>query len=396
MFRMDRSKGNMKQRIDYLEAEVKRVRKLYEKTLKYQELDPEVSLLQARKSAEAICKSIYVKEGLHKNQNKPLSKLMLNEIIHLLERNSILPDYIKINLRTIQAFGNYGSHYQPEENGFITADYIKPCLLSLATVFNWYVKEYYDNLNPKLLVEKDSEKDFEERGISTSGNNEETAVANNNTIKVVGNHAPPYRIFESKQANGFYFDIIKIIAERIKIDVTFIKKPYKTTLSMMKKGDADLMVGPNKTEEREKFMIFSQTTLPRERKGFYVHIKGKPILAYEDLYDRFLIVSRGKYYTDQIESDHGLKKITVSDYTQGFRLLVNDRAYVMIMPEKEGDYLVEKDDYDVFVSPFYLEGKPSHIAMSKKSKHIGLVDKIEKMLNELENEGVCEEVMHYY
>ena len=393
---MNNSKGNLKQCIDYLEAEVKRVRKLYEKTLKYQDLDPEVSLLQARKSAEAICKSIYVKEGLHKKQGKPLSKLMLNEVIQSLERNNILPDYIKINLRTIQAFGNYGSHYQPEENGIITADYIKPCLLSLATVFNWYVKEYYDSLNLELLVEKDFDKESEEKSISTSITDQNTAAANTETIKVVGNHAPPYRIFEDNKVTGFYFDIMKIIAERLKVDVTFIKKPYKTAFTMMKNGEADIMVGPNKTEEREKFMIFSRTVLPRERKGFFVHIKGKPILSYEDLYDRLLIVSRGKYYSDRIETDPGLKKITVSDYTQGFQLIENDSGYVMVMPEQEGEYIIEKEDYDVFVSPFYLEGSPSHIAISKKSRHKELLNKIEKVMDEIEKEGICEEIMHYY
>ncbi len=393
---MDNSKGNVKQCIEYLEAEVKRVRKLYEKTLKYQDLDPEVSLLQARKSAEAICKSIYFKEGLHKKKGKPLSRLMLNEVIQALERDNILPDYIKINLRTIQAFGNYGSHYQPEENGVITADYIKPCLLGLATVFNWYVKEYYDNQNLELLVENEPDRESEGKGASTSITDQDIAAVNTDTIKIVGNQAPPYRIFKEKKATGFYFDIMKKIAERLKFEATFIKKPYKTALTMMKNGEADIMVGPNKTEEREKFMIFSRAVLPRERKGFFVHIKGKPILAYEDLYDRLLVVSRGKFYNDQIDVDPGLKKITVSDYIQGFQLLGNDSAYVMVIPEKEGEYIIDEKDYDVYVSPFYLEGRPSHISLSKKSRQKELFEKIDKVLDEFNKVGICEEIMHYY
>ena len=275
------SNGKLKHRIYYLEAEIKRVRKLYEKTLKYQDLDPEVSLFQARKSAEAICKSIYIKEGLHKQKEKQLSKLMLNDIIQLLERNNVLPDYIKINLRTIQAFGNYGSHYQPEENGVITAEYIKPCLLGLATVFNWYVKEYYDNRDFELLVDKESNNGHEENKNTGSITAQDAAVVNKETIKVVGNHAPPYRIFGDNKKAGIYFDIMKEIADRLKLTVTFNKKPYKTALNMMKNGEADLMVGPNKTEERERFMIFSRAEFPRERKGFFVHFKGKQILAYE-------------------------------------------------------------------------------------------------------------------
>ena len=165
---------------------------------------------------------------------------------------------------------------------------------------------------------------------------------------------------------------------------------------MMKDGQADMMAGPNKSEERERFMIFSRATLPRERKGFFVHISGKPILSYEDLYNRLLIVSRGKVYSDQIDEDKSLKKVTITDYTQGFELLEKDADYVMVMPEKEGEHLIDEYDYDVLASPFYMDGRTSYLALSKKSKHGDLFNKIDNALEDLKKEGVYDEIMHYY
>jgi len=68
----------------------------------------------------------------------------------------------------------------------------------------------------------------------------------------------------------------------------------------------------------------------------------------------------------------------------------------MVMPEKEGEYLIDEYDYDVFASPFYMEGRPSYLALSKKSNHVELFAKIDNALDELKKEGIYEEIMHYY
>lgn len=135
-------------RIDLIEKELERIKILYEKTISYKKSDPEVSLSQARKSAEAICKQIYLQEGLEKN-GKPVNKLMLDEFIQVLNNKKIFPQYITINLRTIQAFGNFSTHDQGEENQFITEENITPCLQALANVVHWYFCNYH---NKKIIL----------------------------------------------------------------------------------------------------------------------------------------------------------------------------------------------------------------------------------------------------
>jgi TPR repeat protein len=130
------------ERLARLEQDMARVVARFEKAQKWLEMDAEVSLGQARKAAEAICKQIYINEGREKG-SKPASKMMLNDLISQLSREKLIPQRIGVALGTIQAFGNLGVHDQGEESDHITADTATPCLHALSTVVTWYTTEYH-------------------------------------------------------------------------------------------------------------------------------------------------------------------------------------------------------------------------------------------------------------
>ena len=137
----DNNIEQIKEDLADIKKDLFRIEKLYQKTMSYATLDPEVSLLQARKAAEAICKHIFIKEI-----SPNIGNLMLNQLIDKLVTNKVLPKKIVVPLRTIQSYGNFGVHDQGDEisENEITIEYIQPCLSSLATVVNWYFNEYYE------------------------------------------------------------------------------------------------------------------------------------------------------------------------------------------------------------------------------------------------------------
>lgn len=140
-----------------LAVELQRIKSSYEKSFYYRE-DPDTSLIHARKSAEAICKQIYRQENLEKGA-KPADKLMLNDLIQALNRKKCIPQYISINLGTIQVFGNFGTHDQGEDIHYATPESIMPCLQALTTVMKWYFGEYHENeiyFKPIELTENSS------------------------------------------------------------------------------------------------------------------------------------------------------------------------------------------------------------------------------------------------
>ena len=130
-----------------IEEMISRIDKMYKKAKQYAAQDPEVCLGLARKTAEAICKQIYIIEGMEKG-SKPAEKLMLNDLIGALNKEQKLPKKVVISLGTIQAFGNFGSHDQGKETLEVSSDDIRPCITALTTVTNWYLEEYHANQVP--------------------------------------------------------------------------------------------------------------------------------------------------------------------------------------------------------------------------------------------------------
>jgi len=133
---MSQKHDELEQRVDNLERELKRIKSLYDQTLTYKDTDPRTFLMHARLAAEAICKNIFIT----KISSNP-GNLMLDGLLEKLNAASVLPKRIALPLRTIQAYGNFGSHDQPEQE-VITPEYIRPCLEAFVIVARWYFTEY--------------------------------------------------------------------------------------------------------------------------------------------------------------------------------------------------------------------------------------------------------------
>jgi len=215
-------------------------------------------------------------------------------------------------------------------------------------------------------------------------------------LHVVGNHAPPYRIIEDSKFSGICFDVMKEIGQRIGIPVSFFEQPFKRALYSMEQGSADIMVGPNKTAEREVYMVYTGATVGRASKAFYVHPDSLPIKRYEDMKGKRVVVHRGKLYFNKFDMDTSLKKVVVDSYVQAINIVSKKRADVVIIPELEGDYLLKEHAMDLKKSPLIIEGNQSYIAISKKSPAIGLQKKIEEAMAQIKSDGTMDEILSRY
>ncbi len=115
------------------------IRRLFKKTTFYSRRDPEVALVLARKTTEAICKFTY---STHVS-DKPNS-LMLENLLTVLAKDSIIPRKIITPMRTVQFYGNFGAHDQEGEYEDIDEIYARPCLHALDTIMKWFQEENAD------------------------------------------------------------------------------------------------------------------------------------------------------------------------------------------------------------------------------------------------------------
>jgi TolB-like protein len=129
---------SLRSRVASLESKVASIQRLYEKSLSYRNSDPEVALVTARITAEAICTELIRKAGIALPKTRTLKHL-----IETLGTANAVPKKIEAPLKTILEYGNYGGHYQHEDaGGVIAPKYADPCLDSLVTVVQWYFLEH--------------------------------------------------------------------------------------------------------------------------------------------------------------------------------------------------------------------------------------------------------------
>lgn len=215
-------------------------------------------------------------------------------------------------------------------------------------------------------------------------------------ILVVGNHAPPYRIIKNGVFSGIYFDVMNEVGSRLKVPVKFNEQPFKRALRSMRNGTADVMVGPNKTKERESYMVYTKAMVGRANKAFYVNSEDSVIRSYSDLKGKKIITHRGKVYSNKFDQDDSLEKFEVTTYAQAIGMVSLGRANCVIMPENEGDYLLKEMGVNLVKSPFIFEGNQSFITISKKSPILNLKHQIESTVDEMNADGTMEMILGRY
>ena len=132
--------------IQNLEEKVTHLSRMLVKSFGYADQDPDTFLQNARRTTEAMCRFIYIKEI-----GEPKSKMMLNDYGRELLTKKIIPDRMGILIGTIQTYGNYAAHAQ-EDLSETTREWIAPCQTALASLTNWFFLEYLKGNVPDELI----------------------------------------------------------------------------------------------------------------------------------------------------------------------------------------------------------------------------------------------------
>lgn len=216
------------------------------------------------------------------------------------------------------------------------------------------------------------------------------------TITVGANHAPPYRILQGGERTGLYVEIFEEIAERLGWEVHYREAPFRRVLRMVQQGEVDVMLGPLETEERSELIEFVAPAFPPERRLFFYLNKEHRIDRYADLYGRAIGVLEGASYFPRFDDDEDLLKEPAPRYENLMLMLQKGRVDVVIAPELVGLYAVEKLGLDIEVSPFFVPGERSYIAVAKNSPVIQYADDIRAALKLIEMEGIHEDLVLKY
>lgn len=196
-------------------------------------------------------------------------------------------------------------------------------------------------------------------------------------LRVVVNHAPPYRIIDPPYYTGYYIDLFKLAAAQADLEISFISVPLKRAFQMLENGEADLILGPNKTPEREQFLIFlTEAPFPAEDKVFIVAHPELVIRNMTNLQHKRIDTLAGAAYHPDIDRSSQLNKHELKSYEQGLQRLMRDRSDVVIMPEAQADWLIHSLQLPLIKSPFRLRGSPSYMAWSRATYNADLARRL--------------------
>ncbi|MGP9831876.1 substrate-binding periplasmic protein [Marinobacter sp. NSM] len=216
------------------------------------------------------------------------------------------------------------------------------------------------------------------------------------TITVGVNHSPPYRILEVGHKGGLYLEIFEEIADRLGWHVQYREAPFRRVLLMLQKGEVDVMLGPLRTDGREDYMTFVAPAFPPERRLFFYLDNQHQISRYSDLYGKTLGVLDGATYFSRFDRDPNLMKESAPHYENLMLMMQKGRVDVVVAPELVGLYTVSILKLPAQVSPFFVPGERSWIAVSNKSPALKYADDIRAALKLIEREGIKENLVLKY
>jgi polar amino acid transport system substrate-binding protein len=214
---------------------------------------------------------------------------------------------------------------------------------------------------------------------------------------VVGvNHAPPYRDLEGDEPSGLYIDIFLALAERMGWEAEFREAPFRRVLKMAEEGEVDILLGPQRTEARSRFLAFVDPLFPPEPKLFFYLSPDHEIHQYQDLTgERVGVLDKASYFPE-FDSDDSLVKEPAPRYENLMLMLEKGRVDVVIAPELVGLNALHSSGVNARVAPYRVPGSEAFLVVSRQSPLIEQTDRIHQAVAELKDAGVIEELNAQY
>lgn len=216
------------------------------------------------------------------------------------------------------------------------------------------------------------------------------------TVTVGADHAPPYRIIEGEPLAGLYVDIFREITDRLGWKAHYREAPFRRVLRMLQQGEVDVMLGALEAQGREDYMAFIAPAFPPDRRLFLYMDEANRIERYADLYGKTIGVMEGASYFTRFDGDEQLRKEPAPRYKNLMLMMDKGRVDVVIVPELLGMYTVRELELPVKVSPFFVPGKRSWIAVAKTSPVLEYSDDIRAAFKLIEAEGIYEDLVLKY
>ncbi|MDO4500077.1 MAG: transporter substrate-binding domain-containing protein [Erysipelotrichaceae bacterium] len=219
----------------------------------------------------------------------------------------------------------------------------------------------------------------------------------NITVASEGNWSPyTYHDEETGELVGFDVELGQLIAEKLGVEFIAQETDWDSILAGVESGRYDLGInGVTYSDERAKSYNFSEPYL-YDQTVLIVLEDNNDITSFDDLADRVTTNSPGSSYAD-MAIEYGATVNYVNTFADTIQVLLRGDAEATINAlAVYNDYLREKGDDAGIKIVARTEPEKTVIATKKSDSTNTLVEEINKILNELREDGTLAELSIKY
>jgi len=230
-----------------------------------------------------------------------------------------------------------------------------------------------------------------------------SSLAGNIVLKVDCRQRPPEMTYniKNRECSGPLIDILNLAAKEIGAEVKWSRRPFQKSYSLLKRGRIDILPRVIKTKERKEDVKYFSAIGYQVKNIVFAVKKGheNDIQKFEDLQNYRICTKRGTAYFDQYNDNASIYKVNSVDDVDLSRKFVRGRCDSAIILDIKAFEKVMKslqsDDY-TYAKYQYANKIGNHFAMSLKSKHLNLFEKIERSFNKMIDSDKIETIYKKY
>lgn len=220
-----------------------------------------------------------------------------------------------------------------------------------------------------------------------------TMMSHARELRVAGTHFA--RIFEVA-ANGEYVglgpDLLREISRKSGDTVRFSIYPWVRAQALVELGEADILIGPYKTPERELRFAFSDRAFYRDRMLFYVRTETMTPWDgnYASLHNKRVAVVRGWAYGHSFDHARNMMQIeNVQKLESGLLMLLHDRVELLATNYRNTEELLPRMDMTGKIHSILplIDVQDGYFAFPKTPEYDGLRAKFNEIFNGMVTRG---------
>jgi ABC-type amino acid transport substrate-binding protein len=224
------------------------------------------------------------------------------------------------------------------------------------------------------------------------------SLAENGKLNVVVFLEPPYIDLVANKLVGENIDIINLLAKSIGLKPVFLQCPPVRCLTLVKQGQADMLLGLSKSPSREKDLIFLNPPYLLQHQPlrfFTLKERNLRIDSFSDLSPLLVGTLRGAMYFPLFDKSRDIKKVAFTSRKQLVNMLLKGRIDTFLEREESVLPFLSTTEYqNRFTMADYQYNKTinSYIVLSRHSKAKRFANKLSQVLAKALSDGTIERI----